>query len=113
MNASTALPCCVNTCLAMVSVKVRRLLNDRLPVYLCDSEGTYKIRVFGVRVSHEKELLRVKTSAGWSTIWHSEKLVDKFGDTVFECRCRDEFDAEAFVQNIGILNSRFNVKEVF
>lgn len=102
--------------LGEVSTRLTRLLNRRVSIYLTDNENTYKIRVYGVRVSPNDDLLEVNTCTGWSSVWYSERLIDGYGDILFESIPLEEFDTElldCLVRKIGVFSDTLKIREVF
>jgi len=107
-----------DTELEAVCLKVKRVLSKRATVYLTNTLGTYKMTITDVRISPDHLLLQVRIREGWTSVWYSEKLVDVFGDSLYESPCfslddlsmEDAFDR--FVLEFGLL-PWYEVKEVF
>ena len=118
MVTSTTLPRYTDIELETASLKVKRVLLKRATVYLTNTLGTYKMTISDVRVSLDHLLLQVRIREGWTSVWYSEKLVDVFGDSLYESPCFslddlstvDAFDR--FVLEFGLLPWH-EVKAVF
>ena len=116
MSSPSALRCPIRESLVSVCTEIKRLLMHRCSVYLTDFENTYRMRVFDARVSFRYPILQVKTVSGWSSVCYCEKVVDSFGDSLFENRKEKEFvtqTIDTYVEKIGDLKSSYRVKEVF
>jgi hypothetical protein len=70
--------------------RVRFVLRQGNPVYLCDTSDSYKFRVTGIRFSRKVQSLQVQASCGWLTIWDTERLTDQHGDCLFESSMQDQ-----------------------
>ena len=81
---------------------VRRVMR-KMPVYLLDGENTYRLRIYGIRISRKSDLLQVKLVTDWSTVSFGERLLDQCDDILYESPGYLDFDLELMVSRIGLM----------
>ncbi len=105
--------------LDMVCAKVKRHLAKRKAVFVTNLAQRYKVRIYDIRISSEHQFLQVRSCSCWSSVWPTEKLVNEYGESLYESPARYEYDEDAseealenFVTQIGLI-PWCTVKEAF